>query len=419
MRPLNTLEIDALISQSSSLIGAEAQDICGDLDCMVLKFWSDGLRYLVLQVKSESPLFLQIQEKSDLNSRILRKPDQKPFFLFYKTHFKTARLEKIVRVEEYGRLVEFKFKDESEEELVLEFRMFPRGVNLVLKKGEKKVYLKKPLDLVELDEDYKPDSVRSPEIIKAEWVEKQYLSNEVKITSKSTDELQRVKQEKAMKKILEALSFLKTSPHKRFAELLQENKDLPVDLKSLYRDNLSRIENIEWAFSQHKDNELKIERLKERIDQLSEASKAKPRNLQKAAHNKKETVGLKAARHLTISKDVRAFCGRTASENLDLLRKSKSWHLWMHLKDYPSGHLILTFPKNHTVSEQELQKSALFLFKVAAPKKLHASQKVNFEVIFTETKFVKPIKGAKKGLVQPTRTTSRIYLWNKSENLSF
>jgi hypothetical protein len=421
LKPLNTLEIDALVSDCATLIGAEAQDFHGDLDCMVLKLWSSGLKYLVFQIKGESPLFFHTDDKADLNSSVLKRPDQKPFFIFYKTHFKNAKLIRISRLLKYGRLTEFTFLNEMGEELILEFRLFPRGVNLGLKlgsnKGGKSVYLKKPQELIEFSDDYQPESIRSPEVIKDEWIEKQEHEKKSNLKSKNSLDQQKKKQEEAMKKILSALSFLKTSPHQRFAELLQDQKKLTEDLKGLYRENMTERENIEWGFAQHKENELKIERLKERVDQLSEASKAK--SLQKLKNNKSGSADLKAARHLTLSKEVRAFCGRTATENLDLLRKSKSWHLWMHLKDYPSGHLILTFPKNHQVSEEELQKSALFLFKVAAPKKLHASERVSFEVIFTETKFVKPIKGAKKGLVQPSRTKSRIFLWNKSENLSF
>jgi len=427
LKTLNTFEIDALISDSSSLIGAKAQDFVGDQDLMVLKFWGEGLSYLAMQIKGRAPLFCKIEDKSLLKAESLKRPGQKPFFLFYKTHFKGKKLLSIARVQKYGRLVEFRFGDDGEEniELVLEFRLFPGGVNLGLKKGEKSVYLKKPLELAELDDDYKPGQIRSPEVIKDEWLrgqneEKSSGDSSTKTTAKSKtkdDDKEKDKKEKAKEKVIEALEFLKTNPHKRFAETLQSKNKLTPELKDLYRDNLSERENIEWGFAQQKENELKIKRLEERLGQLAEASHADGASSKSSKNNTGDD--LKATRHLQLSQNVRAFCGKTANENLDLLRKSRSWYLWMHLKDYPSGHLILSFPKNHDVSEDELQKSALFLFKVAAPKKLHAAEQVSFEVIFTETKFVKPVKGAKKGLVQPSRIKSRLFVWNKSENLSF
>jgi len=420
VKPLNTIEIDALIADCSSVIGAEAQDFVGSLDSMALKLWSSGLGYIVFQTKGAFPFFCFVNDKAKLSSEYLKRSDKKPFFLFYKTHFKGAVLTKVRRVQKYGRLVEFVFTKADTgggAELILEFRLFPGGVNLGLIVGSKSVYLNKPLKLAEVTDDYQPTSVRSPEVLKDEW-----FANTAGETSGDKGSeldgaaLELKKINKAKEKIVSALEFLKTSPHKRFAEALSDEKGLSAELKSLYRDKLSVRENIEWGFAKQKENELKIERLEERLKQLAENTRKTHAARQKNDNKKND---LKATRHLTLSKDVRAFCGKTAGENLDLLRKSKSWHLWMHLKDYPSGHLILATPKNHSVTEAELKKSALFLFKVAAPKKLHASEQVKFEVIFTETKFVKPIKGAKKGLVQPSRTQSRVFMWNKSENLSF
>lgn len=413
MKPLNTLEIDALISGCGGLINAEAQDFCGDQNCMVLKLWSDGLKALVFQIKGGTPLFLGFDSTRGLAPCLLKKPPQKPFFLFYKTHFKGQKLLSINRIRDFGRLVEFVFEGDKK----IEFRLFPGGVNLALKSDGKVVYLFKPLELSALDEDYQPESVRSPTVVKEEWLDGQKKNSRVVsegLEAKNKKKLE-AKKDKAERKIKEALEFLKTEPHQRFAELLQSKNELPSELKDLYREKLTLRENIEWGFAQQKENGLKIKRLEERLEQLDELpSKAKT-----SSGSQKVKAELKSTRHMTLSKDVRVFCGKTAAENLDLLRKSKSWHIWMHLKDYPSGHLILACPKNHLVTEEELRKSALFLFKVAAPKKLHAAQKVSFEIIFTETKFVKPIKGAKKGLVQPSRTKSRLFVWNKSENLSF
>jgi len=419
LKPLNIIEIDALISDCSALIGAEAQDLLGTLETMTLKLWSSGLGYLVFQTKGVSPFFCSVQDKKVLSGAFLKRAEKKPFFLFYKTHFKGAVLTKIRRVQKYGRLVEFIFTKQDAgggAELILEFRLFPGGVNLGLKVGAKSVYLKKPQNLTEVTDEYQPASVRTPDVLKEEWLSEQgtVQQEDSKTGDEPSEALKKI--EKAKEKIVSALEFLKSKPHQRFAEALTEGLDLSPELQALYREKMSLRENIEWGFAQQKENELKVGRLNERLKELAESTRKTHEKKQKSA---KASRDLKATRHLNLSKDVRAFCGKTASENLDLLRKSKSWHVWMHLKDYPSGHLILSVPKNHSVTETELKKSALFLFKVAAPKKLHASEQVKFEVIFTETKFVKPIKGAKKGLVQPSRTQSRVFMWNKSENLSF
>jgi len=419
LKPLNTVEIDALIESLDVLTNAQAQDCSGSLDAMVFKFWSGHLSFLMFQIKGNTPLFFFTSDKSDLEPRHLKKTDKKPFFLFYQKHFKGARLAGVSRSQKYGRLVDFNFESETGVDLKLEFRLFPGGVNLGLHAGGKSVYVKKPLELTEFVDDYEPKSIRSPEVIKEEW--RETLSQDQKNKPSTKAEGDSVKAQNADKvklaksKIRSAIAFLKSEPHRQFAKILQNKSSLPDDLKSLYKEDLTLQENIEWAFEKHKENPLKLKRLEERLEQLDH------NNIKNNLANSfaKPKVHLKATRHLTLSSEVRAFCGKSAKENMDLLRKSKSWHIWMHLKDHPSGHLILSFPKNHSVQEEELKRSALFLFKVAAPKKLHAAEQVKFEVIFTETKFVKPIKGAKTGLVQPSRTRTRLFLWNKSENLTF
>lgn len=408
MKPLNTIELDGLIDSLSFMVGAEAQDIFGSEDVLTIKLWSGYLLGLTFSLKGNAPFFLSSKNKIELDPEHLKKPAKKPIFVFYKSHFKGKKLIRIERCVEYGRLLRFHFGENR----FIELRLFPGGVNFGLVAEGKKVFVKKPLPLVEVSDDYTPDMVRSPAVIFEEALD--FLKPSEKEMKAVPDSLE--KKEKARTKILEGLDFLKKDKYKILAELLEKNLPLTEELKEVYKDKLSLRENIEWAYEQQKQKKLKIERLEERLKELDAFFK-KQNSVNGGGASK--SVDLKATRHLQVSETLRAFCGKTAQENLDLLRKAKSWHIWMHLKDYPSGHLILASPKNYVATEEELKKCALFLFKVAAPKKLHVAEEVSFEIIFTQTKFVKPIKGAKSGLAQPSRTESRVYLWKRSENLSF
>ncbi len=405
MKVLNVVELDHLIESVSFLKGAEFQSVLGLKDIITLKLWSDGPFWLTFNLSANKPFFLAFKGEHSLNPGLLKKALKKPLNIFLTTHFKGLSVTKIERVKGYGRLIRFYF--DNDEELYLEFRAYPGGLNFSAMKGEKSVHWNKPSPLEKADEAYSPETVRSPSVVLEEGVE--FLNLKVKAAQKEPME---VKSLIARKKIEEGLLFLKSDGYKRFSDALSNEEELSPDLLAIYKDGLSVRENIEWGYGQQKLKDVKVERLEKRLAELIQKTNTK---------KNKEVVssGLKATRALEIKPGVRALCGKSAKENMELLRKAKSWHIWMHLKDYPSGHLILDIPRNYAVSEKELESCGLFLFKVAAPRKLHASDQVKFEVIFTEAKFVKPIKGAKSGLVQPSRTKARLYEWRKEDKVTY
>lgn len=414
MKTLNVIELDHLIEAVSFLKGAEFQSVQGLKDLIILKFWEQGPRWLIFSLSENKPFFMafknQIGDLTGLDSSLLKKAEKKPLNLFLTTHFKGLCLTEMSRIKKYGRVVRFYFDDSDD--LYIEFRAYPGGLNFSVVKESKAVHWAKPMALEEAQGGYKPDLVRSPAVVLEEGLI--FLNAKNKKTKLGADE-RADKTKKARVKIVEGICFLKADNYKRFAEVLESESELPEDLKAVYREKLTRRENIEWAYEQQKLKDVKLERLKKRLSEI---------DLKKLVEVSKKAEGaskkdLKATRFMQLSEGVKALCGKTARENIDLLRKAKSWHIWMHLKDYPSGHLILDIPKNYIVSEKELEQCGLFLFKVAAPKKLHATDKVKFEVIYTESKFVKPIKGARQGLVQPSRTKARVYEWSKNDQVIY
>ena len=96
--------------------------------------------------------------------------------------------------------------------------------------------------------------------------------------------------------------------------------------------------------------------------------------------------------------NVTCYMGKSAQDNLDLLRKAKAWDYWMHLKDYPSAHAVIHRQKDQVVSDQDLIKCAGWLVKEGLNQK-KTQMGGRFAVVMAECRHVRPIKGDKLGRV--------------------
>lgn len=405
MKALNVNEIDFLLKELSVLRGLTLQGLIGREKFFAFKFWNKKLLYLLVNLEGTSPYCILAEKPEDLKKITDFFPQKKsqskaaftkPVFMFLKRHFIGEAFIKAERTEDYGRVVNLYFSESKK----MELRLFPGGGNFGLFSEEKKVYLLKPHKL-EKTEPFKAPKVRSPQIIK----EQIFLGLEK--NKKQSKAKEKDKTGKALIKIEEALGLLKKELHRRLAEKLQKGEALSADLEKLYKNDLSLQKNIDRAFLEHKKNASKIERLQKRKEELL-ASPLRE-NLPK---EKKKVGNAKKARIFWPESNLRALCGRSSKENIELLRKAKPWHLWMHLKDYPSGHLILEKPKGADIKEEQLKKCADFLFQIAAPKKLLKEEGLPYEIIFTDCRYVRPIKGERLGLVCYSKEESRLYKWS-------
>ncbi|MBY0386123.1 DUF814 domain-containing protein, partial [bacterium] len=95
-----------------------------------------------------------------------------------------------------------------------------------------------------------------------------------------------------------------------------------------------------------------------------------------------------------------AFIGKSAEDNLKILRKSKAWHLWLHIKDLPGSHGIIAFDKSVKVPLEIVREVALWVVEQSLSAKQRESWKgVKCDVIYCECRFVTPIRGDKLGRV--------------------
>jgi predicted ribosome quality control (RQC) complex YloA/Tae2 family protein len=143
--------------------------------------------------------------------------------------------------------------------------------------------------------------------------------------------------------------------------------------------------------------------VEEELSVLKDLSEARFESDMKKAADRKNKAPARAVegrlRKLSVNEQgVICYMGKSAQDNLDLLRKSKAWDYWMHLKDYPGAHAIVFRQKDQVVSDQDLIKCARWLVKEGlGEKQLQLGGR--FAVVMAECRHVRPIKGDKLGRV--------------------
>jgi hypothetical protein len=123
-----------------------------------------------------------------------------------------------------------------------------------------------------------------------------------------------------------------------------------------------------------------------------ESSTNKPSLLQQA-----EARG----RSLAIADDLVFYIGKSAEDNLRLLRRAQSFDYWFHVRGRTGAHGILRRARGRVVSEAELQFCARALVEQSLKKRAVDLRGESFDVSLCEVRFVKSVKGA-KGLVHFT-----------------
>lgn len=100
---------------------------------------------------------------------------------------------------------------------------------------------------------------------------------------------------------------------------------------------------------------------------------------------KKEKTKDDSVEHFVVG-GYKVLAGRNERGNISVLKNAKANDIWIHLKDTPSAHLIISNPKN--ISDQTILQVATLCAK------LTLSQKGKFLVDYTTRRFVKVIHGA-------------------------
>jgi predicted ribosome quality control (RQC) complex YloA/Tae2 family protein len=170
--------------------------------------------------------------------------------------------------------------------------------------------------------------------------------------------------------------------------------------------NLSLSENIENCFTQvreyqRRENGVEKRRrvLSEEILQLTEQLQqpVTPQDIKKAEKIPWEPAAQLRTYRIELGEGLQVYRGRSAKDNLGLLRKAPPWTLWLHLRDYPGSYGFIRRDKQQAVKDNLIYEAAKWLVKETVGKKIGMGR---FAVVCTECRYVRPIKGDRQGRVQ-------------------
>lgn len=414
MSPLKPGEIHLLAQTIHHLEGARLQGVTTSKTDLILEFWLKGELYFIWFDDSSLRPYLTFWPFS-LPYKIKKAP--LPIGLFLKAHFLGRHLQTVGFYPELGRVLKLYF----ENDLSIEFRLFPHGQNVLAQTLEKSISLHKPKALQELSQPIDMnEALRSVEQFSQEWYRLKAPLNLKKSTPQKQSEAsldqgyqKKIKKlEKAVFQVSEDLKRKEHSVWRDVGEWLKKSQgldDLPKDFEPFVDRKRSFSWNMNKAFDKAKETQRKISGTTDRLRILTqqlEKLKAEGPGAQsqfevaKGPSIEKRVMpeGAKA-RTLHLSDDVKAMAGRSAKDNLQLLRQAKAWDLWFHLRDYPSSHLVVFRPKKRKLTAKEEGQIVQWFFHQTFGKRWAEEKGNRYDVIVAECRFVKPIKGDKIGRV--------------------
>lgn len=344
-----------MVEELSALVGARFQEVVTQEQALGLGFYHNrDMVWLVIDLHPTRPWIV-------LRSTLPFKNKAKPVGLFLKSHFVGRRLNAVRCLKEYGRVLVFDFGERE-----IEIHLIPHAVNAVARNGEKSISWNKLKSLEPAKPFVSHEPVRGLRELTAEWEGSQPKEpSKVQSTAKALE-----KKKKALATLIEGLN-------KEEWREYQEAGDWEKAKKLKEKDAGTR---------------KRIEVLKLEIADLeagkTQAVKEKPPTLYEA--------GATGRTHV-LANGITLYIGRSAKDNLNLLRRANSWDLWVHLRDFPGAHGIIHRNRGAEVTDDLLEKAALLVARESARKYLSDGDK--FDCLFAECRFVKPIKGDKIGRV--------------------
>lgn len=429
MKTPSFIEFQSMVeSISEELRGSQLQEVQATEDGLVLVFYrfvkDPKTAYLVFDLDNPFPFMgLFFQNPWPHLKKV------KPVGLFINSNIKNLQLSEVRLVADFGRVVQFLF-GQGPNQAIIEFRMIPKHTNLIVTKDKKSIswYPKKEMihhqpvatDLTESDED-----VRSIPFILNNWLARRGLNKNKKADPASpnnspyekwkTQKLRDIsKKKKAVDAIKLQIDDFLNFPWSEIGDHLKTYgmKNLKPEWAQYLDATQSVSKNIQNSFAKAKAAKVKIVGAEKRLnivqaelkdlEDISEAAfqtylkKASSRQAQK----QKNTRVVEGRFRKLMLEDVNLTCymGKSAKDNMDLLRKAKAWDFWMHLKDYPSAHAIIHRQKEQNVSDASFIKVGSWLLKESLNGK-QLMKGAKYAVVFVECRHVRPIKGDKLGRV--------------------
>lgn len=398
-------------------IGAQLQEIALTESHLLLQHYGKGAFSIGFELKPLAPrmgyFFGELPKKKSL---------VKPVVLFLKAHARNHRLVDVITDDKLGRVVRLVYGGANGCEV--EVRLIPHGVNVLVKADGKSISLFPAKDLP-------PSSVVTSgsedefdvEAYLDQWMESLLKPSNKKVGGNPVDD-QEKKRKKEIDKKLVLMSKLDDDlkamekPWQALGEYLKVNQTLevPEDWRPLLDPTLPVNANMQRCFDKHKLQEKRREQIQERIlhikteiEELQSATLGgEVSGLQRPIKSLASELLSKAnakGRKLMLAEGIEAVFGKSAKDNMALLRRAQAWDLWLHLRDLPGSHLIVRRPRQKNVDHHLLIEAARWLLKETLGKK-KVIEGDRYDLIVTECRFVKPIKGDRLGRVNYQNETT-------------
>ncbi len=421
MKTPSFLELQSLVEYlSEELEGSQLQEVQSTEEGIVLAFYrfdkNPRMSYLVFDLDRTFPFVGFFFENPWAKQK-----KTKPVALFLNAHARNLHFNSIEVSEDLGRVILLKLGEDCR----IESRLIPKQANFIVQQGKKSISWYPVLPLAQNDLRFTrsndEEEIRSIAFMMEQWRRRrgtraESLSSSVlspfdKWKKNKAKDLE--KKTKALSAVEKQINQFKTEEWSQVGEYLKTQglKNLPPEWSVYFDFKKSVSWNMQKCFEKAKSAKVKIKGaearlliIKQEIDALSDLSEKKFEQFLNLQHAKKagntpvrKVEGRLRKMQLEESGLV-AYMGKSAGDNMDLLRRSKPHDLWLHLKDYPSAHAIIHKQKDQKIADSDIIKIAGWLIKEGlSEKKTQLGGK--FSVVMVECRHVKPLKGDKLGRV--------------------
>lgn len=396
MRPLSIAEIDQVLESIDICVGRPLQTVVASPQDVVLGFWERRTLWLWLDLQPAVPALLPMLELP-----FSPPAGRTPLQLFLKAHFAGKTLKGVERDSEKGRVVLFHFDGGAE----IEFRMIPRAANCIARFDGKQISLRPVQELAVSEAPATTGTVRELRDLLEEWKQSRVGSKTPK-SPRGAVEKKLESARRSIDKVASEIENKEQSPWRKLGEWLVANQslDVPDEFKALVDQRRKLAWNIEQCFHKAKEADRKLEGTRARLRELKASVSELENRLAKGnwvidAAPKTPKAERTNARTLHVSENLQVVVGKSARDNLDLLRKARAWDIWLHVKDRPSAHAILFRPKGAKVTDDVMRKAAQWLVKMSLGSKYKEHMGEKFQILNAECRFVSPIKGDRIGRV--------------------
>lgn len=423
--PMTIADVQAVVLALRQWEGAQLQEVVIEGTkgqpprAMHLGFYrSGGMLWLIFDYLVRAPMLVLFERKPPAATGKLRRPIE----LFLRSKHVGRRLRAVQFDPAEGRCLTLLFdQGVGGEEAALEFKIFPHGRNVTARFGDSAISEFKPAA-----ESKAPTAVvqhetasaaRDVQQMAAEWAERRQVGSRVATTFKAAapaESPRLKKKQQALAKVEAELLAKQQAPFRQIGEWIKAEQSLAVPevWREHVRGDESLAANIERLFALAKSGERKIHGTRERIAALrQEISQLENAGEQPAAARKAAGPALPTdmfskikarGRKHQLADDLILYIGKSASDNLALLRAAQPFDLWLHLREQPGSHGILRRTRGRTVTDEELFRAGVYVAEQSMKQRANDLRGESFDLLIVECRYVKPIKGDRLGRVNYT-----------------